>query len=208
MARPVLIMGKSGSGKSASLRNFSPEQVDIINVLGKELPFRNKFENVFQTDDYAMVLKAVAKSKKDIVVIDDAGYLITNEFMRGHGSTGGGNAVFKLYNDMADHFWTLIDQIKRLEDDRKIVYIIMHEDQDDFGNVKPRTIGKLLSEKVCIEGLFTIVLRAAKEGERYIFYTRTDGSDVTKTPIGMFEEDKIDNDLAAVDAAIREYYEL
>lgn len=208
MARPVLIMGKSGSGKSASLRNFAPDQVDIINVLGKELPFRNKFENIFVTDSYPMVLKAVEKSKKDAVVIDDAGYLITNEFMKGHSAKAAGNSVFSLYNDMADHFWTLINEIKNQEDDKKIVYLIMHEDKNDNGDVKPKTIGRLLDEKVCVEGLFTIVLRAEKDGDKYVFRTKTTGADVTKTPIGMFEQETIDNDLAAVDAAIREYYEL
>lgn len=208
MARPVLIMGKSGSGKSASLRNFAPDQVDIINVLGKELPFRNKFENIFVTDNYPMVLKAVEKSKKKAVVIDDAGYLITNEFMKGHSAKAAGNSVFVLYNDMADHFWTLINEIKNLEDDKKVVYLIMHEDKNDNGDVKPKTIGRLLDEKVCVEGLFTIVLRAEKDGDKYVFRTKTTGADVTKTPIGMFEQETIDNDLAAVDAAIREYYEL
>lgn len=208
MARPVLIMGKSGSGKSASLRNFAPDQVDIINVLGKELPFRNKFEKIFVTDNYPMVLKAVEKSKKNAVVIDDAGYLITSEFMKGHSAKAAGNSVFVLFNDLADHFWTLINEIKNLEDDKKIVYLIMHEDKNDNGDVKPKTIGRLLDEKVCVEGLFTIVLRAEKDGDKYVFRTKTTGADVTKTPIGMFEQETIDNDLAAVDAAIREYYEL
>lgn len=206
MAKPVLIMGKSGAGKSTSLRNFSPDEVDIINVLGKELPFRNQFTNIFETDDYALVDKAIEKSKKKIVVIDDAGYLITNMFMRGHGATGGGNSVFALYNQMADNFWLLIDHIKHIDDPNKIVYIIMHEEQNDVGAIKPKTIGKLLDEKVCIEGLFTIVLRAEKSGERYVFKTRTNGLDVTKTPIGMFEEEEVDNDLKAIDRTIREYY--
>ncbi len=207
MAKAVLIMGKSGSGKSASLRNFKPEDVDIINVIGKELPFKSAFKNVFQTDDYPTVLAAVKKSKKTAVVIDDAGYLITNEFMKKHSGTGGGNSVFTLYNDMADHFWSLITAVKELDAPGKIVYFIMHEDQNDTGAVKPKTIGRLLDEKVCVEGLFTIVLRAEKDGDRYVFRTRTTGLDVTKTPMGMFEDEEIENDLAAVDATIRAYYE-
>lgn len=205
MSIPVLVMGKSGSGKSASLRNFAPDDVDIVNVIGKPLPFRNKFQNIFVTDDYAKVLAGVKQSKKKSIVIDDAGYLITNEFMKNHAAGGGGNAVFTLYNNMADHFWTLIEAIKALEDD-KIVYLMMHEDQNDFGAVKPKTIGKLLDDKVCIEGLFTIVIRSEKDGDRYVFRTRTTGLDVTKTPIGMFEEDTIDNDLKLVDDTIRNYY--
>lgn len=205
MAKPVLIMGKSGSGKSASMRNFAPDEIDIINVIGKELPFRSALQT-FQTDDYPTVDAAIKKSKKKVVVIDDAGYLITNMFMKGHAATGGGNSVFSLYNQMADNFWFLIDSIKRLEDPDKIVYLMMHEEQNDMGAVKPKTIGKLLDEKVCIEGLFTIVLRAEKSGDRYIFKTRTNGLDVTKTPIGMFEDEEIDNDLKLVDRTIRDYY--
>ena len=206
MAKPVLLMGKSGSGKSASLRNFSPDEIDIINVIGKELPFRNKFENIFVTDEYPKVLAAVKKSKKKAVIIDDAGYLITNEFMKGHAATGAGNSVFTLYNNMADHFWTLINEVKNIEDPDKIVYFVMHEETTDLGAVKPKTIGKLLDEKVCIEGLFTIVLRAEKDGDRYVFKTRTTGADVTKTPLDMFEDEAIDNDLKLVDNTIREYY--
>ena len=206
MARPVLIMGKSGSGKSASLRNFKPEEVDIVNVIGKELPFRNEFKNVFQTDDYAVVLAAIKKSSKPVVVVDDAGYLITNQFMKNHAVTGGGNAVFSLYNSLADNFWGLINATKAIPDPDKIVYFMMHEEKDDFGEVKPKTMGKLLNEKVCVEGLFTIVLRAEKSGDDYVFNTRTTGLDVTKSPIGMFENEKISNDLKAVDTTIREYY--
>ena len=208
MSKPVLIMGKSGSGKSASLRNFTPDDIDIINVIGKELPFRSEFKNIYQTDDYAKALAAVKKSSKPAVVIDDAGYLITNQFMKNHASTGAGNAVFSLYNSMADNFWTLITAIKELDAPEKIVYLMMHEEQNDFGAIKPKTIGKLLDEKVCIEGLFTIVLRSEKDGDRYVFKTKTTGLDVTKTPIGMFEEEEIDNDLKMVDATIREYYSM
>lgn len=206
MALPVLIMGKSGSGKSASLRNFTKDELDIINVEGKPLPFRNDF-TTFDTDDYQNVVKGIKVSKKDIVVIDDAGYLITNQFMNNHASTGGGNAVFALYNDIADKFWRLIELIKSIEGN-KIVYIIMHENMNDFGEVKPKTIGKLLDEKVCIEGMFTIVLRAEKDGDNYVFRTRTSGLDVTKTPMGMFDKESIDNDLKEVDRTIREYYKM
>lgn len=207
MALPVLIMGKSGSGKSASLRNFTKDEVDIINVEGKPLPFRNDF-TTFNTDDYQQVMAGIQKSKKDVIVIDDAGYLITNMFMKNHSSVGGGNAVFSLYNDMADKFWSLIESIKEFGADNKIVYVIMHEDQNEFGGVKPKTIGKLLDEKVCIEGMFTIVLRAEKDGDNYVFETRSNGYDVTKTPMGMFEDEQIDNDLKAVDKVIREYYNI
>ena len=208
MGIPVLIIGKSGSGKSASIRNFKPEEVDIINVEGKPLPFRNQHETI-NTDSYKEVAEAVKNSKKSSVVIDDAGYLITNQFMRGHSATGQGNAIFSFYNDIADMFWKLITFIKgNGVENNKIVYIMMHEDQNDFGQIKPKTLGKLLDDKVCIEGMFTIVLRSVFHDGKYFFRTKTDGLDVSKTPIGMFESAEIENDAKAVDDVIRDYYGL
>lgn len=207
MAVPVLIIGKSGSGKSTSMRNCvdNPDW-NLINVLGKPLPFRGKIGQC-STDDYKTVMASLARSKARSLVIDDAGYLITNMFMRGHSSAGSGNAVFVFYNTMADQFWNLIEFIKTLPED-KIVYIMMHEDKNDFGDVKPKTIGKLLDEKVCVEGMFTIVLRSIEEGGHYYFVTQTHEGAVSKSPIGMFQDIKIDNDLAMVDKAIRDYWNL
>lgn len=208
MAIPVLIMGRSGSGKSTSLRNFKKDELGLINVLKKPLPFRGKFDSTIETDDYATIMKAIVGTEKKTIVIDDAGYLITNHFMRKHSSAGGGNGVFSLYNELGDHFWTLIEFIKNKVSSDKTVYLIMHEDQSESGSIKPKTIGKLLDEKVCIEGMFTIVIRAMVDNERHYFKTQSDGSDVCKTPIGMFEDKEIDNDLKMVDETIRKYYEL
>ena len=207
MAIPVLIIGKSGGGKSTSLRNcVDNENWNLINVLGKPLPFKGKIPQVV-TDDYSQVMKCLAGSTAHSVVIDDAGYLITNYFMKNHSSKGAGNAIFSMYNTLADNFWNLVEFIKKLPDD-KIVYIIMHEDTDDFGNVKPKTIGKLLDEKICLEGMFTIVLRCIQENGKHLFVTQADGGAVSKSPMGMFEELQIDNDLLFVDKTIRNYYEL
>ena len=204
MSTPVLILGKSGSGKSASMRNFKPEEIEVINVLGKPLPFRNDFE-MLVSDQYKDVFIRLKESKKKSIVIDDAGYLITNFFMRHHAEAGQGNAIFGLYNTLADNFWRLVDSIRKLPKET-IVYMMMHEEQNDFGAIKPKTIGKLLDEKVCIEGMFTIVLRSEKDGDKYIFHTKSSGMDVAKTPMGLFETETIDNDLKMVDTAIREYY--
>lgn len=206
MGLPVLIIGKSGSGKSASLRNFKKD-IGIINVLGKPLPFKNTLPGI-KTDDYKMVKSVIAKSNANTIVIDDAGYLMTNQFMRGHSSTGAGNAIFSFYNELGDSFWKLINFVVNEVPEEKIVYFIMHEDKNDFGEVKPKSIGKMLDEKVCIEGLFSIVLRAFKEEDKYYFSTQSSGYDVAKTPMGMFEEKNIENDLLEVDKTIREYYNL
>lgn len=115
------------------------------------MPFKNVNNlKTIDTDDYARVKKIIEGSKIPSIVIDDAGYLITNQFMRKHANAGAGNGVFSLYNDIADNFWNLTEQIKKLPND-KIVYIFMHEDKNDFGDIKPKTIGKLIDEKVCLE---------------------------------------------------------
>lgn len=205
MATPVLIIGKSGSGKSTSLRYcVNNQDWNLINVLNKPLPFKGKVPQI-STDDYNQVMKALERSKAKSIVIDDAGYLITNYFMKNHSSKGAGNAIFSMYNTLADNFWNLIEFIKKLPEE-KIVYIIMHEDVNEFGDVKPKTIGKMLDEKICLEGMFTIVLRCIQENGKHLFVTQADGGAVSKSPMGMFESLEIDNDLLMVDKAIRDYY--
>lgn len=198
---PVLLIGKSGSGKSASLRNFKKDEIAIANVLGKPLPFKNDL-NAPKVDDYNIILKAIQTTDKKVIVIDDANYLITNEFMNKSSVKG-----FDKYNEMGNNFFNLINGIKNV-DGGKTVYLIMHEDTDEEGNVKPKTIGKLLDDKVNIQGMFTICIRAMYDNGNYIFRLKTNGQDCVKTPIGLFEEEQIENDLKLVDEKIREYYEL
>ena len=198
---PVLLIGKSGSGKSASLRNFKKEEIAIANVLGKPLPFKSDLDAP-KVDDYNVILKAIEKTDKKIIVIDDANYLITNEFMNKSSIKG-----FDKYNEIGNNFFNLINGIKNVEGG-KTVYLIMHEDTDDDGNVKPKTIGKLLDDKVNIQGMFTICIRSMFDNGNYIFRLKTNGQDCVKTPIGLFDEEQIENDLKLVDNKIREYYDL
>ena len=198
---PVLLIGKSGSGKSASLRNFKKEEIAIANVLGKPLPFKSDLDAP-KVDDYNVILKAIQNTNKKVIVIDDANYLITNEFMNKSSVKG-----FDKYNEMGNNFFNLINGIKNIEGG-KTVYLIMHEDTDDEGNVKPKTIGKLLDDKVNIQGMFTICLRSMFDNGNYIFRLKTNGQDCVKTPIGLFEEEQMENDLKLVDTKIREYYDL
>ena len=206
MAIPVLIIGKSGSGKSASMMNLDPTKTALISVLGKPLPFKGKFDQVV-TDDSAKIIGIVKAAKRDIVVIDDVGYTMTNMFMRDHAAGGGGNAVFTLYNSIGDKFWNMIEAVRKIPEDKR-VYFIMHEEQNDFGAIRPKTIGRMIDEKVCLEGMFTICLRCMVSNGKHIFRTQRDGLDVAKTPIGMFDDVEIPNDLAAVDKAICDYYEI
>jgi len=205
MGIPVLLIGKSGSGKSASLRNF-PE-AGVINVLGKPFPFKGKVGSIV-TKDYPTVKGALQKSKSNSMVIDDAGYLITDQFMVGHSNAGQGNSVFALYNDIGDQFYQLIEFVIQQLPPEKIVYFFMHEDKNDAGDIKPKTIGKLLDEKVCVEGMFTVALRCIVSGDKHIFLTQSNGYDIQKSPMGMFAEMEIENDLKVVDKEIRDYWEL
>lgn len=198
---PVLLIGQSGSGKSTSLRNFKGEEIAVVNVLGKPLPFKSDIK-AGKCDDYATILKAIANTPKKTIVIDDANYLITNEFMSKSSVKG-----YDKYNDMANNFWNLINGIKNIQGG-KTVYLIMHEDTDEYGNVKPKTIGKLLDDKCNIQGLFTICIRALFDNGNYTFRLKTNGQDCVKTPFGMFETDSMENDLKEFDKVVREYYEL
>ena len=209
MAEAVLIYGKSGTGKSTSLENFGEDEIFLINVIGKRLPFRKKFKYTVTIDDAEKIKKALLKCPDYIktIVIDDAGYLMTNQFMAGHSGDKSGGSTFDLFNKIADSFWSLINAIKALPED-KIVYLTMHEDTNDFGEKRLRTIGKLLNEKVCIEGMCSVVLRSETMGGKYSFVTQNEGNDISKSPKGMFDEVRIPNDLKAVDTAIREYWGL
>lgn len=206
MSIPVLIIGKSGSGKSASLMNLDPARVALINVLGKPLPFKGRFDQIV-SDDYSKIIGAIKGAKREIVVIDDMGYLMTNAFMRDHAAQGAGNAIFQLYNSIGDKFWNLIEAVRKIPDEKR-VYMMMHEDVNEFGAVKPKTIGRMIDEKCCLEGMFTICLRCMVTNGKHVFRTQSDGLDVAKTPMGMFADDEIPNDLQMVDDAICEYYEI
>lgn len=198
---PVLLIGKSGSGKSASMRNFKKEEIAIVNVLGKPLPFKNDL-NAPKCDNYQTILNSIEKTDKKTIVIDDANYLITTEFMSKSSIKG-----FDKYNELANNFWNLIQGIKNIKGG-KVVFIIMHEDTDEEGNVKPKTIGKLLDDKVNVQGMFTVCIRSMFENGNYIFRLKNNGQDCVKTPIGMFNDEEMENDLKKVDEIVRDYYDL
>ena len=205
MGRFILIYGKSGSGKSRSLKNFGEEEIFLANVIGKELPFRTQFKYVKVTDSVDTIIAGLQRMPCKTAVIDDAGYLMTSQFMAGNSQPKKGSSSFDLYNDIADSFWRLIRAIKDLPEDVN-VYVMLHEETNDYGDTRLRTIGKLLNEKVCIEGMSAIVLRCVTQGKEHFFRTQTDGNDITKSPEDMFPDEKIENDLKAVDERIREFY--
>lgn len=206
MGVPVIIYGKSGSGKTRSLKNFDEDEIFYVNVERKLLPFRKKFRYTAKTEDINKIKEQLSKMPTRIAVIDDSTYLMINKFMKKHGEGMKGNAVYDLYNQIADSIWQIFEHIKNNLPEDVIVYVIMHEDSNDYGEIRIRTIGKLLDNKVMPEGIVTICIRCLSKEGRHFFSTETDGNDITKTPEEMFEQPEIPNDLKFVDNAIREYY--
>ena len=206
MATAVLIMGESGSGKSASLRNFSPNEISVFNVTSKPLPFKQGKAKIPKIDNatYADIANALANPNKRAYVIDDAGYLLSFEMFKRANETG-----YSKFTDMAKNFFDMLDFINTKLPNDIIVYITMHtEDDSEMHKTKAKTIGKMIDQNLNLEGLFTIVLRAMQTEEGYKFITRDDRVSTAKSPMGMFESDKIDNDLKEVDRIIREYYDM
>lgn len=203
MGIPVFILGRSGTGKSTALRNFKSTEILHINVMSKPLPFKGRFAETYNGDDYQAIAKAINKTKCKSIVIDDAQYLMANEFMRRSFEKG-----YDKFTEIANNFWTLINSVTNDLPFDVIVYFLMHTDMDDNGNEKAKTIGKLLDEKICIEGMSSIVLKTAVKDGVYSFLTQNNGHDTVKSPLGMFATYEVENDLKKVDTTIREYWEL
>lgn len=198
---PILIIGKSGSGKSTSLRNLKKEEYSLVNVLNKDLPFRNGRDiKGLATKDYEQVKNFIAKTPKDIVVVDDFGYIMTDKFVKKATETG-----YTKFSVIAQEFYNFVEYIKELDGDKR-VYLMMHEEKSEAGDIAPKTCGKMLDNQICVEGLFSILLRCIFDGKEHRFKTATDGLDVCKSPIDMFQTEYIDNDLKLVDDTICEYY--
>ena len=207
----VLLMGASGSGKSTSLRNLPAEETAIINITNKPMPFRNKDNKKivclkdFNADSYdelyKQIIKAIQGTKKRIVVVDDSSYMMSFENFEKATNKG-----YDKFTTMAKNYYDLIKSAISC-DGEKIVYIITHEEIDDVNQLyRPKTIGKMLSNQLVIEGLFSIVLRSLYKNGEYIFQTQNDGTSVCKSPMDMFEQKEMPNDLFEVDKLIREYY--
>lgn len=203
MGIPVLILGESGSGKSTSLRNFDPDELVIYNVAGKPLPFRKGAKmNRADNPSYNTILQNMNKKKFKRYVIDDSQYLLCFELFDRSTETG-----YTKFTEMALHFYNLIQFVIKQMPNDCIVYFLHHTEEID-GKLKAKTIGRMLNEKLTVEGLFSIVLMAQNVDGKHIFVTQSDGKNTVKTPMEMFEQAEIDNDLKLVDTTIREYYGL
>lgn len=201
MGIPVLVLGPSGSGKSTSLRNFYKEEIGIFNVAGKPLPFRKEMV-ICNNATYAQITKTLKEPKLKTYVVDDSQYLMAFESFDHAKETGYGK-----FTNMAINFKNMID-LARLAPDDVIVYLLHHTELDESGRTKAKTLGKMLDNQLTLEGMFSIVLICQTEGSEHYFITNSDGTNPAKTPMDMFEEQRIDNDLKLVDTTIREYWNL
>lgn len=202
MGQPILVLGESGTGKSTSLRNFGSDEICLIKTIGKNLPFKGNFSETLISDNCTDIITRMRTTKKKIIVIDDAQYIMSNEFFRRIKETG-----WDKYNDIGSNFYKILATVNTLPDD-VFVYILSHIQTDSNGKECIKTIGKMLDEKLTIEGLATIVLKTYVCDGVYSFQTQNSGHDTCKSPIGMFSNYLIDNDLKMVDTLIREYWGL
>lgn len=214
MAIPVLIMGPSGSGKTYSIKNFKPEEVGVISVEKGRLPFKSDIKVVkipingtgdgkenygaINRAKYAWLMQAIKTAKCKSIVIDDSQYLLVNELFDRSAEKG-----YDKYTQMAANFRNLIHSINELPEDDKIVYFLHHTETGPDGREKAKTIGKMLDEKLTVEGCFDIVLFC----QDHKFYTQANGMSTAKSPEGMLELEMV-NDLKQVDDAIRDYWGL
>jgi len=216
MGISTFILGKSGMGKSTSLEQLDPKKVLLIKTINKPLPFKSKgwekwdadkkTGTIIHTDNTKLIcaiLKGAKEKGKSIVIIDDFQYLMANEFMRSWQEKG-----FDKFSRLGNNIWELLMVANDEADEDLRIYMLSHTDEDETGTIKAKTIGKLLDDKISIEGVVTIVLRAMKDGDEYVFSTQNNGRDTCKSPKGMFEKEFIPNDLAMVDKAICEYYDI
>lgn len=210
MSIATLILGQSGTGKSTSLRNLDPSKVLLLQVVKKPLPFRSsdwKYltkdgGSIYVSDDPAMIIKRMQQTSREIIIIDDYQYVMANEYMRRSAETG-----FSKFTEIGRKTWDVFTEASNLADNKR-VYILSHTEENDQGKTKIKTIGKMLDEKITLEGMTTICLQTAIINEQHVFLTKNNGNNTVKSPIGLFESEHIDNDLNAVDLAICEYYGL
>ena len=208
----ALIIGTSGSGKSTGARNLDPVETIIIKVIEKDLPFKHgrknynvSKKNSITSDDPELIIKAIEKintnKKIKTLIIDDAQYIMANQFMRRAKEKG-----YEKFTDIGESFWRVMKVCISCREDLD-VFVLSHSEESEFGKVKLKTIGKMVDEKIDIAGMFTTVLKTEYIDGKYLFRTKTEGNDCIKSPMGLFDEEYIENDLLLVKKALGSYYD-
>ena len=151
---------------------------------------------------YPTIIKALSAPTRKAYAIDDSQYLLAFEFFDRAKETG-----YNKFTDIALNFRNLIQFVITQTPPDCIVYFLHHTETNADGTLKAKTIGKMLDEKLTVEGLFSIVLLCRAEKDKHYFLTQSDGFSTAKSPMDMFPEE-IDNDLKLVDTTIRDYWGL
>lgn len=200
MGMAVLVMGPSGSGKSASLRNFGAGEIGVLNVAGKPLPFRSAIRTA-DNAGYGKIINTLRANNLRAYAIDDSQYLMGFEEMD---STKTG---FEKFNSIGFNFIGLVRSIATNTNHDTIVYFLHHTEVGDDGRIKAKTLGKLIDNHYTLEGLFSVVIMTDVDKDQYEFVTQSMGISTAKSPMGMLPA-RMPNDLKQVDTAIREFYGL
>lgn len=202
----VMVIGKSGSGKSTSLHRFGMDEVGVFSCAGKRLPFRKPL-NVAYTSDYADIEGALVANRKRAYVIDDSTYTMQFEAFRYAKVKG-----YDKFVEMAVSFEHLLETARMTSPDT-IVYLMHHPQFADDGSSKPQTVGKMLDNQLNVEGLFPIVIECTVKDGRHVFVTENDGQNIAKSPVDPDTGERMlppvmENDLKAVDDAIRAWWHM
>lgn len=218
MANTILIIGESGTGKSTSIENLNPEETFIINVIDKPLPFRGFKRNYIQSTEQAMkgnycatdkfefimqIIKTINSSRLEIknLIIDDFQYVMCNEFMRRSNEKG-----YQKFTEIGHNAWAILRELSFCRQDLDC-FVMSHTESDADGKLKCKTIGKMLDDKITIEGMFTVVFHTLLIDGSYKFLTAYDGIHIAKSPKGMFTQKYINNDLAQIKFEMASYYD-
>ena len=213
----ILIIGESGTGKSTSIRSLNPSTTFIINTINKPFPFKGGQENykiatkenpegnVFATDNASTILRVIDKINKNrpdvqTMIIDDFQYIMSNEFMRRALEKG-----FDKFSEIGQNAWAIINALNACRDNLATIVLSHSEINETTGKAKCKTIGRMIDDKVCLEGMFTVVLQSVIVDGQYKFMTQHDGTSIAKSPLGMFDSKFIPNDLETVLNAVRNY---
>ena len=220
MAKLVAIVGETSTGKSTSIKYLDPKSNYIINVAAKELPFKGseklynrENKNYKEVEDAREILNLLQTLSKDApqiktVVIEDANYIMGFNMVNKATETG-----YTKFSLMAKDMKNLIMECKKLRSDMTIFYFTHPEVVEDGGEIagyKIKTAGKLLDSQIVLEGLFTVVLYSTVESKgdksEYFFVTNRYKKYPAKSPIDMFKDIKIENNLKIVLEAVENYY--
>ena len=185
------------------MRNFGSDEIAIVNPVGKPLPFRGKFDTLNGATESRKITqfmdKAVADGKK-VIVVDDFQYILSVPYMNRIKEAG-----WDKWNDFGDNYFTILNHVNEMPEDVN-VYFLTHTETLENGITTIKLIGRLLREKITIEGRFIIVLQTQVNEGNYYFLTQNSGKNTVKSPMGMFQDYSIENDLKFVDDVIRNYY--